>query len=49
MDTTEKESYFEDESGFSDTEFQELVCKYIFLFRAYINVSSLQIHVLQII
>lgn len=28
---TENESCFEDESGFSDSELQELVCKYNFL------------------
>lgn len=30
MEVNENEGYLEDKSGFSDSEFQELVCKYKF-------------------
>lgn len=30
MEVNENEGYFEDKSDFSDSEFQELVCKYKF-------------------
>ena len=47
MEVNKNEGYFEDKSGFSDSEFQELICKYKFYSNIQVQFCSYQVYDLQ--